>query len=125
MWIYLLEKMMVAGKDDLEPLRPIVFAILVALNERSMHGYGIMKVVNERMRRRALLGPGTLYRTLKELRDDGLIEYAPAPRDADARRRYYRITAEGRQIARAEAARMADWVDMARRGRLLQGRGAQ
>jgi DNA-binding PadR family transcriptional regulator len=112
-------------RKDPEPLRPVVFAILIALNEDSKHGYGIMKVVNEQMGRRAVLGPGTLYRTLKELRDDGLIEYAPSPRDADVRRRYYRITAEGQQVARAEAARMADLVDLARRGRLLQGGGAK
>jgi DNA-binding PadR family transcriptional regulator len=110
--------------QDPEPLRPVVFAILIALNEESKHGYGIMKVVNEQMGRRAVLGPGTLYRTLKELRDQGLIEYAPSPTDADARRRYYRITAAGRGVARTEAARMADWVDLARRGRLLQGGGS-
>jgi len=68
-----------------------------------------------------VLGPGTLYRTLKELRDDGLIDYAKAPADADSRRRYYTITAEGRKAARAEAARMAGWVEAARSGRLLRG----
>jgi DNA-binding PadR family transcriptional regulator len=112
-------------RDQFEPLRPIVFAILLALNEESRHGYGIMKIVNERMERRALLGPGTLYRTLKELRDEGLIAYAPAPANADSRRRYYMITATGRQTARAEAIRMAEWVDAARQGRLLQGEGAK
>ena len=109
---------------DSEPLRPVVFAILMALNEESKHGYGIMKVVNEQMDRRVVLGPGTLYRTLKELRDQGLIDYTPSPTDADARRRYYAITAEGRQAAHAEAARMAEWVDLARRGRLLEGGGS-
>ena len=104
-----------------EPLRPVVFAILIALNDAKLHGYGIMKVVNERMSRRAVLGPGTLYRTLKELREEGLIEYARAPTDADPRRRYYAITAHGRSVARAEAARMAEWVDAARAGRLLAG----
>jgi DNA-binding PadR family transcriptional regulator len=102
-----------------EPLRPVVFAVLIALSEQKRHGYGIMKVVNERMSRRAVLGPGTLYRTLKELRDDGLIEYAPAPSDADSRRRYYAITARGRVAARAEATRMAELVDAARASRLL------
>jgi DNA-binding PadR family transcriptional regulator len=113
------------NQDEFEPLRPLVFAILIALNDVSSHGYGIMKVVNERMQRRAVLGPGTLYRTLKELRDDGLIAYAPAPTDADSRRRYYKITAKGRQVARAEAIRMAQWVETAREGRLLRGEGAK
>jgi DNA-binding PadR family transcriptional regulator len=107
------------ARKDPEPLRPVVFAILVALNEESRHGYSVMKVVNERMKRRAVLGPGTLYRTLKELRDDGLIEYAPAPRAADPRRRYYTITVKGREAARTEAARMALWVEAARESRLL------
>lgn len=102
-----------------EPLRPLVFAILLALNERDLHGYAIMTVVNEQLRRRALLGPGTLYRTLKELKEDGLIAHAPAPSDADSRRHYYRITTKGRRVARAEADRMAVWVDAARAGRLL------
>jgi DNA-binding PadR family transcriptional regulator len=110
---------------DLEPLRPVAFAILLALNEESRHGYGIMKVVNERMERRAVLGPGTLYRMLKELRDDGLIAYAPAPADADSRRRYYKITSRGRLTAGAEAVRMAGWVSAAREGRLLPGEGGQ
>ena len=111
--------------DDLEALRPVVFAILIALNEESRHGYGIMKLVNEQMGRRAVLGPGTLYRTLKELRDEGLIEYAPTPEDADSRRRYYRVTPEGRRVARDEAVRMAGWVDAARAGRLLRDGGAK
>ena len=104
---------------EVEPLRPDVFAILVALNERNQHGYGLMKRVNEQLRRRALLGPGTLYRVLKELREEGLIEYARTPAGADARRRYYQITPEGRRVARNEAIRMAAWVEVAREGRLL------
>jgi DNA-binding PadR family transcriptional regulator len=104
---------------EAEPLRPVVFAILVSLNDQNQHGYGIMKRVNEQLRRRALLGPGTLYRILKELRDDGLIDYATTPAGADARRRYYSITPEGRRVARNEASRMAAWVEVARDGRLL------
>ena len=105
---------------EVEPLRPLVFAILLALNEQDRHGYGIMQVANQQLRRRALLGPGTLYRTLKELREDGLIAYAPAPADADSRRHYYQITPQGRRAARLEASRMAAWVDVARAGSLLE-----
>lgn len=105
--------------DEASALRPIVFAVLVALAERHLHGYGIMRVVNERLSRQAVLGPGTLYRTLKELRESGLIDYVDGPPDADSRRRYYGLTAEGRGAARAEAARMAALVDAARATRLL------
>ncbi len=107
-------------RGDPEPLKPLDFAILLALNEQDRHGYGIMKVVNQQLRRRALLGPGTLYRTLKELREEGLIDHASAPVDADPRRRYYRITPQGRRAAHLEATRMAAWVDVARAGRLLE-----
>ena len=110
---------------DPEPLKPLHFAILLALNEQNRHGYGIMKVVNQQLRRRALLGPGTLYRTLKELREEGLIDYASAPADADSRRRYYRITPPGRRAAQLEAARMAAWVDAARAGHLLELEGGE
>ena len=104
---------------EVVPLRPLVFAILLALNEQDRHGYGIMKVVNARLRRRALLGPGTLYRTLKELREASVIAYAAASEDADPRRRYYQITAQGRRVARQEASRMEAWVEAARASRLL------
>ena len=101
-----------------EPLRPLVFQILLLLNERERHGYAIMKEVNERAGRNVILGPATLYRTLKELRDGGLIEEAPAD---DERRRMYRLTDAGQAAARQEAARMADLVERARDGKLLGG----
>ncbi len=102
------------------PLKPVDFLVLLSLETRDRHGYGLMQVANRQLRRRALLGPGTLYRTLKELREDGLIAYAPAPADADSRRHYYQITPQGRRAARLEASRMAAWVDVARAGRLLE-----
>ena len=105
--------------DEASPLRPVVFAVLVALSQQPMHGYGIMKAVNERLVRGGLLGPGTLYRTLKELREDGWVEYTEGPPDADSRRRYYRLTPSGLAVARTEASRMAAWVDAARSSRLL------
>ena len=102
--------------DSSEPLRPLVFQILLLLNESERHGYGIMQEINERAGRTVILGPGTLYRTLKELRDHGLIEQSPA---ADDRRRIYRLTEEGRRTARAEVERMAAIVERARAGRLI------
>lgn len=89
------------------PLRPVVFAILLVLRGRSLHGYGIMKAANAHVGHQALLGPGTLYRTLKEMRERGLIEHAaPAP-GADARRRNYRLTDFGERVVAAEAERLA------------------
>lgn len=108
--------------ERLTPLRPVVFAILLILNEEERHGYGIMQEVPRRASGRSVLGPGTLYRTLKELQELGLIEpsaHRPAAESDDERRRYYRITPFGKQVAAAEAARMAALVRDAEAGDLL------
>ncbi len=110
--------------ESLIPLRPVVFAILLILNEEERHGYGIMQEVPKRASGRSVLGPGTLYRTLKEIQELGLIEpsgHRPAPEQDDERRRYYRLTPFGKQVAAAEAARMATLVRDAQAGDLLSG----
>jgi DNA-binding PadR family transcriptional regulator len=103
-------------KDEAAPLRPLVFQILLLLHDNEMHGYAIMQAINEQAGRNVILGPATLYRTIKELRDDRLIEETPECND---RRRIYRLTEKGERTARAEAARMAEIVDRARAGRLI------
>ena len=108
--------------EDLIPLRPVVFEILLILNDEVRHGYGLMQDVKRRTHGRWILGPGTLYRTLKEMQDRGLIVPSarrPAPDLDDERRRYYRLTDFGRRVAVAEAERMASLVDVARAGSLL------
>ena len=102
--------------DEPEPLRPLIFQILLLLHESERHGYGIMQEVNERAGRNVILGPGTLYRTLKQLRDEGMIEESPA---ADERRRVYRLTEKGAEVARSEAERMAAIVERARQDQLI------
>lgn len=99
--------------QTLEPLRPVVFAILLSLEEEERHGYAVMQAVNERLGRRALLGPGTLYRTLKELREQDWIERTERTDPHDERRQIYRITAAGRDAARHEAERLRDLVRQA------------
>ena len=93
--------------EQLLPLRPAVFGILMVLRAEPLHGYGIMKRANRHVGHQALLGPGTLYRTLKELRDAGFLQHtaAPAP-GADARRQYYGLTAAGNELVAAEEARL-------------------
>ncbi len=113
-----------SSKSDASPaIRPVVFAILLALNERALHGYAIMKAVNDRLEHRAIVGPGTLYRVLKELRDTDMIAPTEAPAGEDARRQYYRLTEVGRVAAANEAAHMADLVAAARAGRLIPDAG--
>ena len=105
------------------PLRPDVFTILLVLLEGARHGYGIIKDAEERQGRKGQLQPGALYRLLRQLLEDALIEEVPhseRPCGADERRRYYRITAFGREVAAAEARRMAELVELSSKHRLLE-----
>jgi DNA-binding PadR family transcriptional regulator len=91
------------------PLNPRVFAILVALLEGPAHGYRIRQEVDERSQGTITLDPGSLYRTIAKLLDDGILEEVDAPNHEasdDPRRRYYAVTAFGRELAAAEAARL-------------------
>lgn len=96
------------GKPSV-PLRPRIFAILLALAPGPRHGYGLMQTLQEEPGERWLLGPATLYRTLKEMEQAGLIAAAEGPDEESGGppRRYYRLTAHGRSVGNAEAARMA------------------
>jgi len=105
------------------PMNAPAFHILLALAEREMHGLGIADWVEQKTAGAVELGPGTLYRSLKELLGQGLIREAAAPeRDADPRRKYYAITAQGRRCAAAEAARLERLVEVARGSNLLPRR---
>jgi DNA-binding PadR family transcriptional regulator len=112
--------------DSLLPLSPIAFEILMALLDEDRHGYAVLQHVEQRVGSALPLRTGTLYRALARLMDDGLIEEVAAKADAqndaaDPRRRYYRITALGRDTAAAEARRLEDQVAAARRHKLLTG----
>lgn len=92
---------------DVLPLSPPVYHVLLALGESTAHGYAIMGAFEGLTGGREELLPGTLYATLARMVESGLIEEAPSPDpDADARRRYYRVTAWGRTVAAAESARL-------------------
>lgn len=105
------------------PLRPAVFHILLALAERDLHGLGIAEEV-ERITAGAIeLGPGTLYRSLKEMAEGGWVREVDAPEpDADPRRRYYGLTPEGRALVTTEAERLERIVRLARDRKLLPRR---
>lgn len=105
--------------DSLLPLTPISFEILLALLDGDRHGYAILQAVETRLRTVLPLRTGTIYRALARLMDEGLIDEAAA--GGDDRRRTYRVTAQGRKIARAEAERLADQVAAARARKLLPG----
>ena len=103
--------------DSRLPLPPAVFHILMALADEDRHGYGIIQEVLARTNGEVRLSPGTLYRSIQRmLEDEVLVEIneRPAPELDDERRRYYRITAFGRSVARAEANRLHELVRLAR-----------
>lgn len=108
------------------PLSPQVFHILVSLAPGEAHGYGIILDVEQATDGGIRLGPGTLYSALKRLLADGLVEESTARRPAgeDERRRYYRLTAAGRRLLGAEAARLSKAIGAARRAGVLKPEGA-
>jgi DNA-binding PadR family transcriptional regulator len=94
-----------------------VFHILLALASDDRHGYAIMQDVEHRTEGKLRLSPGTLYGSIKRLLEQGLVtelRKAERPKDDDERRRYYRLTALGRDTIRAEAERMAHLLAQAR-----------
>ena len=103
------------------PLTPSVFHVLVALADGDKHGYAILKEVADRTGGRVRLSSGTLYALIKRLLHDGLIdEIDERPARDDERRRYYRLTAFGREVAALEAERMEELVGAARAKRLIR-----
>jgi len=99
------------------PLLPATFHILVALADEDRHGYAIIQDVAARTDGSIRLSPGTLYRSIQRMLEDGLIvetDERPSPEDDDERRRYYRLTTLGTAVAQAETARLMDLVRMAR-----------
>ncbi len=107
---------------DLLPLAPAAFHILISLADRDRHGYAILQEVAERTGGEFSLGPATLYTNIKRLVGNGLIEERSSRLAADdERRRYYRLTKFGRQVAFAELDRLQ--VDV-RKAKVLLAKGA-
>ncbi len=108
--------------QELLPLTPAMFHILLALADRERHGYHIMQEVETHTEGKMRLGPGTLYGSIKRMLADGLIEESgerPDPELDDERRRYYRLTDFGYSVASAEAERLAQLVKAARAKKLI------
>lgn len=102
--------------EEFLPLPASVMHIIVALAEDEKHGYAIMRDVEELSGGAVRMGSGTLYGSLKRMLDQGLVEEAderPDPALDDQRRRYYRLTALGREVGAAEHARLAALIDAA------------
>ena len=101
------------------PLVPAAFHILLALSAGERHGYGIIQDVEAQTDGTVRLSPGTLYRTIQRLLEEGLITEPRASTLMDPRRRPYRITAFGTAVVRAESNRLAGLVRLAENAGLL------
>jgi DNA-binding PadR family transcriptional regulator len=111
-------------KRKLDPLPAAAFQIMLALSDGDLHGYAIMREVEEQTGGRVRLGPGTLYGSIQALLEGKLIEEVDRSENTEERRerrRYYRLTAAGRKLTRSEAEKMADLLRVARARKILRG----
>jgi DNA-binding PadR family transcriptional regulator len=109
-------------KPKLSPLPAAAFHILMALVDDDLHGYEIMRRVEDQTGGRTRLGPGTLYSSIRAMLDAGFIaEVSRRSTQDDERRRYYRVTTAGRKAGREEAERLADLLRVARAKHILRG----
>ena len=109
--------------ERLLPLKHFEFEILLSLAGSENHGYAMMLDIESRSIGKTRLHPGTLYRTVSRLLQLQLIAESgdrPDPELDDQRRRYYRITRLGRQVAAAEARRLESRIELARGVGLLE-----
>jgi DNA-binding PadR family transcriptional regulator len=107
---------------QLLPLTPAVFFVLFSLADGEKHGYAIMQDMAALSEGRFQMGPGTLYSTLQRLLDLGLIVEMQGSRDAEkreSRRRYYRVTGNGKALLENELSRMDSIVRLARAKKLV------
>lgn len=108
------------------PLPPATFHILMAVAYEDRHGYAIIQDVEARTVGELKLSPGTLYRSIQRMLEQGLLvetRERPAPEQDDERRRYYRITPYGEEVARAEARRLSQLVKMAKASGFVSSKG--
>jgi len=118
-------KRLTRDPNELIPLKPSTYQVLLALEDgESMHGYAIMQAVGAMTGGREAILPGTLYAALARMVDEGLVEESEPRRD-DASggppRRYYKRTAFGRAVARAESERLRALLDVARAQNMFGG----
>lgn len=104
--------------DSFLPLQPRDYLILFALAEQPLHGHGLLRSV-EAQAGGVIFDPANLYRLLRKLEREGLVEEIPASAGTvDARRRVYDLTRLGRSVLLAESSRLIQLADAARARRL-------
>ena len=101
------------------PLTPLSLAILMALLDGELHGYGIMKAIQQQSDGQVRAGAGSLYAALDRMVRSGWIAEKSALDSAGAPQRRFAITRAGRAVARAEAVRLAAVLRQAQQHKLL------
>lgn len=99
------------------PLPPATLHILLALADEDRHGYAIQQEIAARTNGAVRMSAGTLYRSIQRMVEQGLIDECdarPDRPDDDERRRYYRLTPFGFEVARADTERLQALVRIAR-----------
>jgi|SRR5688500_16310784 DNA-binding PadR family transcriptional regulator len=110
------------AENQMPPLTPAVFHILLALSNGERHGYGIMKQVEADSQGNVRMGPGTLYGSLKRMLDSGLVQESDKrvdPEMDDERRIYYQLTGVGQKALQAELDRYKHIVTVAKERKLF------
>jgi DNA-binding PadR family transcriptional regulator len=111
-------------RRKLDPLPSAAFHILLALAGEDLHGYAIMRQVEQQTCGRVRLGPGTLYGSLRTLLEASLIEElddSSGSEEGSERRRRYRLTSAGLKLVRSEVEGIAQTLRVARAKRILRG----
>ena len=111
--------------DDFLPMHPRDYLILFALVDSALHGYGVVKAVEAESGGAVRMDPANLYRSLRRLERDGLVNEVAAPAEEETadpdRRRYYALTPVGRRAVAAEASRLASLARSAAAKDLIRG----
>lgn len=111
--------------NDILPLTTLTYHILLALADHDRHGYSIIKEVEERTGQAMQIETGALYHAIRRMKEEELIEPIPEterPSTEDSRRRTYRLTDWGRDVLKAESARLRQLVDIAEAKQVIQAR---
>ena len=116
-------KRLTQSPESFLPLTPVAFEILLAVADGARHGYDVMIEIERRSAGRISPNPGTLYRALDRLVQEGLLTSAVRSVEGESRR-LFSLSPLGKAVAAAEAARLSDQVLAARGLRLFKRGGA-
>ena len=114
-----------ADAQSFLPLNPREFLLLFALVDGDLHGYGLVKAVEQQTDGQVRMDPANLYRCIKRLMRDELVQHVGKRTSADSndeRRRYYGITPLGKEVVKAEAERLDKMAAAARARNLISKR---